>query len=111
MNCPICQKKVYDITTNGTTIGWECLTQDTIVWGDQIISTPHYSVRGSRTEINICPFRVETYASVDEVGEYSSLYHYTPSKGSWLKFGSCRGWPISTEEKMKERLRLLLVFS
>jgi len=109
MQCPLCNKDlimVGALYSKGPFIGWDC-PDNVIVDVDSLGA--HYSIRGALTIINIFPFKIETWRKPNEYPGTSDLYHYLKDAG-WTKFLTTSAIPITTEEKLLNKLRILMTF-
>lgn len=109
MKCPLCNKDLVMIGamySKGPFIGWDC-PNNVLVDKDSFGS--HYSVRGALIIVNIFPFKIETWRKPHEHIGTSDLYHYLEDFG-WRKFAVTSAIHLTTEEKLLNKLKVLVIF-
>lgn len=116
MKCPLCQKKLLIIGSHENISRWDCPTkyqttqhEKYMIFDINIIET-HYSIRGSRTIINLFPYKMETWQIPDEYPGFSTIHHFTKEKG-WAEIYIGPSIEIKSQKHLLERLKLITVFS
>jgi hypothetical protein len=117
MKCPVCQEQllpVGDHTAYGSksfpSIGYNCPTQSVLPHN---VITSHYTVRGTNTIITAYPYRLSIWAQTNHPSQGStSILQYSEET---KKFEYVTSLPIlfelDSEEKLRQRLSILVTFS
>jgi hypothetical protein len=103
--CPLCHKELYQLGDNSYVCGVFIVPQE------QGSPTTHYYIIGAMSVAIIMPFRLQTWRVVEEDKGCSVLAEWDYKRLGWHQIVRCDEIPITDEKALRQRLKLLVLFS